>query len=183
MSRLRKARRRVRRRSAIPECYRASHSLGTNPSCSCSPFEFAYRPSWRTGPPGIPPATGCPQLDHEVPALESGKRLGGRTNPDGTCRQLRPRADPYLSPRALAHQPKPFGSHLLARIRAPEELVAKQLASLAVFHQPHPEKSFRRRPIQSVPHAPYCLPCTAPFLAHTFPTQSSKPNTLPPFLP
>src|SRR5260370_14649556 len=165
MSPLRKAPQRVRRRSAVPECYRASDSLGTNRACFCSHFEFAYRPSWRSGPPGIPLTAGCHQLGTEVPAREWGKRLGGRTNPDGMCRQLRPRADPYLSPRALAHQPEPFGFHLLVRIRAPGELVAKQLASLAVFHQPHPEKSFRRRPIQRV-RAPLTLPpSTTPFHA------------------
>src|ERR1700688_3751776 len=141
----------ARPHSAIREYYRASYSPGINSVCPCLCFEFSCQPSWRSGRPSTPLATGCHPFDLETPAIESGKRSGDRTNPDEKCHQRRMHLGPDLSPLVLARQRELFGSRPLALTPSPRELLAKQLASLAGLHRPHPRKSFHRRLIRSVP--------------------------------
>src|ERR1700686_5323689 len=80
--------------------------------------------------------------------IESEKRLGGKTNPDGTYLQPPLKSSLDWSRLSPVRQPKLFERRPLFRIPAPEELAARQPASLPGGRLPHRGRSFPRRPIR-----------------------------------
>src|SRR5260370_38699259 len=81
--------------------------------------------------------------------IESGKRLGGKTNPDGTYLQPPLKSSLDWTRLSPVRQPKLFECRPLVRIPAPEELAATQPASLPGGRLPHRGRSFPRRPIRN----------------------------------
>src|SRR5260370_42574449 len=77
-----------------------------------------------------------------MPVIESEKRSGGKTNPDGTYLQPPLKSSLDWSRLSLVRQPKLFECRPLVRIPAPEEHAARQPACLPGGRLPHRGRSF-----------------------------------------